>query len=81
MARKIDFPADIEELRVKYKVGKTNMQKFLESCGELETVAEYCEKIEAEYGHDHVCDDPAPTVSEGEVILGYHPITGAAIYR
>ena len=76
MAKKIDFPQEIEDLRVKFKVNKTNMQKFLVSCGELDTVEDYVAKIEEEYGHDHISSE-----SVEKKFVGFHPISGEKIYR
>ncbi len=97
MAKRIDFPAEIEELRIKYKVNKTNMQKFLNSCGSLPVVEAYLPLIVAEYEVDHdattetvgslvvpainVAHEDEKKPESEKVFRGFHPITGEEVFR
>ena len=50
MAQKINFPVQIEDLRVKYKLTKTVLNKFLNSLESHDDLDWYIEQINLKYG-------------------------------
>ena len=73
---KIEFPPQIEEIRTKIKMNKTDMKKLLTSFGELKSVDHYVVKLV-----EHVANSRQNVEASEKKFIGFHPISGEKVYR